>query len=100
MTFHSRMNQDGYINVIPHPDVDSKGNTIPYGSRFSVFIEETFKESHETNMDGWAAIDPYRPDYEMLRSLRRSVELMLQLESAVDDFLGEMLFPIHIYRYP
>lgn len=25
---------------------------------------------------------------------------MLQLESAVDDFLGEMLFPIHIYRYP
>lgn len=51
-------------------------------------------------MDGWAAIDPYRPDYEMLRSLRRSVELMLQLESAVDDFLGEMLFPIHIYRYP
>lgn len=100
MTFHSRMNQDGYINVIPHPGVDSKGNTIPYGSRFSVFIEETFKESHETNMDGWAAIDPYRPDYEMLRSLRRSVELMLQLESAVDDFLGEMLFPIHIYRYP
>ena len=76
MTFHSRMNQDGYINVIPHPGVDSKGNTIPYGSRFSVFIEETFKESHETNMDGWAAIDPYRPDYEMLRSLRRSVELM------------------------
>lgn len=65
-----------------------------------IFIEETFKESHETNMDGWAAIDPYRPDYEMLRSLRRSVELMLQLESAVDDFLGEMLFPIHIYRYP
>ena len=51
-------------------------------------------------MDGWAGIDPYRPDYEKLRSLRRSVELMLQLESAVDDFLGEMLFPICTYRYP
>lgn len=100
MTFHSRMNQDGYINVIPHPGVDSKGNTIPYGSRFSVFIEETFKESHETIWNGWAAIDPYRPDYEMLRSLRRSVELMLQLESAVDDFLGESYSLIHIYRYP
>lgn len=100
MTFHSRMNQDGYINVVPHPGIDSNGNVIPYGSCFSVFVEETFKESHEINMDGWAGIDPYRPDYEKLRSLRRSVELMLQLESAVDDFLGEMLFPICTYRYP
>ena len=26
MTFHSRMNQDGYINVVPHPGIDSNGN--------------------------------------------------------------------------
>lgn len=100
ITFHSRTNQDGYINVVPCTGTDENGKALPYGSKFSLFIDESHKESHRTNMDGWVGVDPYSSDYARIRSVRRAAELLLQLDSAVDDFLGEMLFPIRICRHP
>lgn len=100
LAFYSRTARDGYINVTPCNGLDENGIAIPYGSKFSVFISESFKESHSSNMDGWAGIDPYRSDYKNIRSLRRSVELLLQLDHAIDGFLGEMLFPICVFRHP
>ena len=100
LAFYSRTARDGYINVTPCNGLDENGIAIPYGSKFSVFISESFKESHSSNMDGWAGIDPNRSDYKNIRSLRRSVELLLQLDHAIDGFLGEMLFPICVFRHP
>lgn len=91
MTFHSGDKAEGYINIIP---IDSKEGNIPYGTCFSVFVPERYKVSHDKDMTGWLGMDPYQEDYVQRRKLRRSIELMVQLEANLASLIGEPLFPI------
>lgn len=96
MTFHSGEKAEGYINVIPLSAWEKERGNIPYGSSFSVFISEHYKVSHEEDMTGWLSMDPYQEDYSKYRKLRRSIELMVQIEEYINDLIGEPLFPIFV----
>lgn len=91
MTFHSGDRSEGYINIIPR---NPKNGGIPYGTCFSVFVPERYKVSHDKDMTGWLGMDPYQKDYAKHRKLRRSIELMVQLEADLASLIGEPLFPI------
>lgn len=91
MTFHSGDRSEGYINIIPR---NPKKDNIPYGTCFSVFVPECYKVSHDKDMTGWLGMDPYQEDYAKQRKLRRSIELMVQLETDLASLIGEPLFPI------
>lgn len=94
MMFYSGASGLGYIDVLPIDSQSENGETVPYGTRFSVFVGESKKESHEVNSDGWAGVNPYSKDYDKLRGLRRAIEMMLQMEAYVDRQIGEAIFPI------
>lgn len=94
MTFHSGDRSEGYINIIPFPDRDSSYGDIPYGTCFSVFVPERMKTSHSEDMTGWLGMDPYSEEYPRRRALRRSIELMAQIEAEITELTGERLFPI------
>lgn len=96
MTFHSGTNNEGYINVIPKDWHKGEHGSVPYGTKFTLFVPQTKKESHTTNMSGWAGIDPYDKEYIPSRGLRRSFELMKQMEAQIDSWVGECLFPVVI----
>lgn len=94
MTFHSGDRAEGYINIIPRPVQSAEQGDIPYGTCFSVFVSERHKVSHNDDMTGWLGMDPYQEDYDKYRKLRRSIELMVQLEESFTALIGERLFPI------
>lgn len=94
MTFHSGDRAEGYINIIPRPVQSAGQGDIPYGTCFSVFVPERHKVSHNDDMTGWLGMDPYQEDYDKYRKLRRSIELMVQMEESFDALIGERLFPI------
>lgn len=94
MTFHSGDRAEGYINIIPRPVWRAGQDDIPYGTCFSVFVPEHYKVSHNEDMTGWLGMDPYQEDYAKYRKLRRSIELMVQLEESFTSLIGERLFPI------
>lgn len=94
MTFHSGDRAEGYINIVPRPVQSAEQGDIPYGTCFSVFVPERHKVSHNDDMTGWLGMDPYQEDYDKYRKLRRSIELMVQLEESFTSLIGERLFPI------
>lgn len=94
MTFHSGDRAEGYINIIPRPVWSPDLGDTPYGTCFSVFVSERYKVSHNKDMTGWLGMDPYQEDYAKYRKLRRSIELMVQLEEDFTSLIGEHLFPI------
>lgn len=94
MVFHSGDRSEGYINIVPRPVRDPELGDTPYGTCFSVFVPERYKISHGKDMTGWLGMDPYQKDYKKYRQLRRSIELMLQLEEEFTSLVGEHLFPI------
>lgn len=96
MTFHSGTNNEGYINVIPKDWHNGENGSVPYGTKFILFVSQDHKESHTTNMSGWAGVDPYDREYVSSRGLRRSFELMKQMEAQIDSWVGESLFPVVI----
>lgn len=96
MIFHSGTNNEGYINVVPKDWRTGENGSVPYGTKFILFVPHHLKESHSTNMSGWAGMDPYEDGYTDCRGLRRSFELMKQMESLLDSWVGESLFPVVI----
>lgn len=96
MTFHSGTNNGGYINVIPRHWQTGPSEKIPYGTRVTLFVPHTCKESHTINMAGWASMDPYKEEYGCSRYLRRSFALMKQMEAQLEEWIGDSLFPVMI----
>ena len=94
MTFHSGEKAEGYINIIPRTVWNMEQGDIPYGTCFSVFVPERHKISHTKDMTGWLGMDPYQENYSKYRKLRRSIELMIQIEADINALIGERLFPI------
>lgn len=94
MIFHSGTNSEGYINVIPRDWRNGENGSVPYGTKFTLFVPEDKKELHNTDMSGWAGLDPYDKDYGKSRMLRRSFELMKQMENCLNGWIGECLFPL------
>ncbi len=94
MIFHSGTNSEGYINVIPRDWHNGEYGSVPYGTKFTVFVSEHKKELHNKDMSGWAGMDPHDKDYDKSRMLRRSFELMKQMEHCLNGWIGECLFPM------
>lgn len=97
--FTSGSTGDGHIDVIPQ-DSWTEASRIPYGTCFSVFVGENYRESRTKNMKGWLGVDSYERDYQKLRLLRNSVELMRQLEYYIDEQIGEWIFPVILREFP
>lgn len=100
ISFSSGATGDGHIDVIPQDIRDAVTGSIPYGTSFSVFVRESYRESREKNTIGWIGADPYEKDYLVLQGLRNSVELMRQMEHYIDSQIGEWIFPAIIREFP
>lgn len=100
ISFSSGATGDGHIDVIPQDIRDEVSGSIPYGTSFSVFVHESYRESREKNSIGWIGADPYEKDYLELQGLRNSVELMRQMEHYIDSQIGEWIFPTIIREFP
>jgi len=51
---------------------------------------------HELYPAAWDGKDFYDKEYEALRPLRHSAELLAQMALYLDELVGEQLFPIHL----
>lgn len=85
---------EGYINVQPRNSFNSKDDA--YGTCFEVFVPAKKKMLHELYPDAWDGKDYFDEDYEVLRPLRHSAELLAQMALYLDKQIGEQLFPIHL----
>ena len=82
---------EGYINVRPLEKKDAY-----YGTCFEIFIPEKKKLSHELYPLTWDGKDYFDEDYDILRPIRHSVELMAQMAMYLDSQIGEQLFPVEL----
>lgn len=85
---------EGYINVRPMENFSDKDNS--YGTCFEVFVPANKKLLHELYPAAWDGKDYYDKEYEALRPLRHSAELLAQMALYLDTVIGEQLFPIHL----
>lgn len=85
---------EGYINVSPVKDFSDKDNS--YGTCFEVFVPVNKKLLHELYPDAWDGKDYFDEEYEALRPIRHSAELLAQMALYLDTIIGEQLFPIHL----
>lgn len=85
---------EGYINVQPVERFGSKDDA--YGTCFEVFVPYYKKIRHELYPSAWDGKDYFDEDYETLRPLRHSAELLAQMALYLDDLIGEQLFPVHL----
>lgn len=85
---------EGYINVCPLERFENRDDT--YGTCFEVFIPAQKKLRHEMCPPAWDGKDYFDEDYEALRPLRHSAELLAQMALYLDKQIGEQLFPIHL----
>lgn len=85
---------EGFINVRPVEQFSDKDNA--YGTCFEVFVPAQKKLLHELYPAAWDGRDYYDKDYEELRPLRHSAELLAQMALYLDSIIGEQLFPIHL----
>lgn len=86
---------DGYINVKPSEKSTGKDEDA-YGTKFDVFVENGKKMKHEDYPDSWGGEDFFDVDYDRLRPIRHSAELMSQMILYLDSLVGESLFPIKL----
>ena len=82
---------EGYINVRPLEKKDAY-----YGTCFEIFIPEKKKLSHELYPLTWDGKDYFDEDYDILRPIRHSVELMAQMAMYLDSQIGQQLFPVEL----
>ncbi len=85
---------EGYINVRPMERLSE--NDDSYGTRFEVFVPASKKLLHELYPAAWDGKDYFDKEYEVLRPLRHSAELLAQMALYLDTIIGEQLFPIHL----
>lgn len=81
---------EGYINVQPLDEVET------FGTCFEVFVPISKKLSHEIYPSAWNGKDYFDDDYEVLRPIRHSAELLAQMVLYLDSQIGEQIFPIHL----
>lgn len=89
---------EGYINVHPIKKFNSKDDA--YGTCFEVFVPFQKKLKHELYPLAWDGKDYFDEDYEALRPLRHSAELLAQMALYLDGMVGEQMFPIHLNVIP
>jgi len=85
---------DGYINVKPLKELENKDNS--YGTCFEVFVPRDKKMLHEEFPNSWDGEDIFSSEYDKMRPIRHSAELMSQMILYLDSVIGEALFPIHL----
>ncbi|MBO5474579.1 MAG: hypothetical protein J6A08_12475 [Lachnospiraceae bacterium] len=85
---------EGYINVQPIDKFNTKDDA--YGTCFEVFVPFQKKLKHERYPLAWDGKDYFDEDYEALRPLRHSAELLAQMALYLDGLVGEQMFPIHL----
>lgn len=85
---------EGYINVRPMERLSE--NDDSYGTCFEVFVPASKKLLHELYPAAWDGKDYFDKEYEVLRPLRHSAELLAQMALYLDTIIGEQLFPIHL----
>lgn len=85
---------EGYINVQPKESFQTKDDA--YGACFEVFVPVQKKMVHELYPAAWDGKDYFDEDYETLRPLRHSAELLAQMALYLDGQIGEQFFPIHL----
>lgn len=83
---------EGYINVRPMQKLEDES----YGTSFEVFVPSSKKLLHELYSAAWDGKDFFDREYETLRPLRHSAELVAQMALYLDTIIGEQLFPIHL----
>lgn len=81
---------EGYINVQPLEEVET------FGTCFEVFVPISKKLSHELYPSAWNGQDYFDEDYEVLRPVRHTAELLAQMALYLDQQIGEQLFPIRL----
>lgn len=86
---------EGYINVKPKEYFDTPKDDS-YGTVFEVFVPAKKKMLHELYPAAWDGKDYFDEDYEVLRPLRHSAELLAQMVLYLDEQIGEQIFPIHL----
>lgn len=82
---------EGYINVRPLEKKDAY-----YGTCFEIFVPEKRKLSHELYPLTWDGKDCFDEDYDTLRPIRHSAELIAQMAMYLDSQIGEQLFPVEL----
>ncbi len=100
ITFHSGATGDGHIDVIPYSEKDHVKEKIPFGTCFSVFVPESYREDRSKNVVGWIGADPYDEKYQVWGGIRGAAELMRQMEDYLDDQIGEWIFPVILREFP
>ncbi len=85
---------EGYINVRPMEKLSDKDES--YGTCFEVFVPTNKKLLHELYPAAWDGKDFFDKEYEALRPLRHSAELLAQMALYLDMIIGEQIFPIHL----
>lgn len=85
---------EGYINVRPTERLTDKDES--YGTCFEVFVSADKKLLHELYPAAWDGKDFFDKEYDVLRPLRHSAELLAQMALYLDSIIGEQLFPIHL----
>ena len=101
ITFHSGAAGDGHIDVIPyHTEEEHFRKSVPYGTSFSVFVPESYREDRSKNGVGWIGADPYDAKYRAWNGIRGAAELMRQMEYYLDSQIGEWTFPVILREFP
>lgn len=84
---------EGYINVKP---IDFEERDDSYGTCFEIFVTEDKMIRYEEYPYSWAREDVFSEEYDKMRPIRHSIELMVQMALYLDSLIGEALFPIHL----
>lgn len=100
ITFHSGATGKGHIDVIPYNGQDYFREKLPYGTCFSVFVPESYREERNKNDVGWIGADPYDANYQVWSGIRGAAELMRQMEDYLDYQIGDWIFPVILREFP
>lgn len=97
ITFNKVSNgSGGYINVRPL----SQEEYLTFGMTFEIFLNYTFKLPHADFWEAWNTesddADRFIDEYDKMRPIRHSKEMLNQLIMYIDNLLGENLFPIYV----
>lgn len=97
ITFNKVSNgSGGYINVKPLPQEDY----VTFGTTFEIFLDCKYKLPHADFWKAWNTesddADRFIDEYDDMRPIRHSQEMLNQMIMYIDDMLGENLFPIYV----
>lgn len=97
ITFNKVSNgSGGYINVKPLPQEEY----VTFGTTFEIFVGCKYKLLHAEFWKAWNTesddADRFIDQYDEMRPLRHSKEMLNQMVLYIDNMLGENLFPIYV----